>query len=146
MKNQKGKINLSTILIIIVLAYGGFVAFKLISSRVTKSQIKNEIIEQFGFIRGTDFSGEKGEQIIIKILEEHDLYKQELPSLGEQDEDEDEDEAAEETNKEYYEPKIYCELKGNKITFSVEYIDTVNLLLFKLREKYFFEHEMLNYN
>lgn len=148
MRNQKGKVNISSILIIAILVYGAFVAFKIISSRITKSQIKNEIIEKFGFIRGTEFTPEKGEQVIREILIAHDLYTED--EIGEEEsEDESEDEFGDkDINVEAYGTRIAVEIrqKGSKIWFSVEYVDEINLLFFKTKARYNFEDEMLNYN
>jgi serine/threonine protein kinase len=146
MRNQKGKANISSILIIAILVYGGFAAFKIISSRVTKSQIKNDIIEKFGYIRGPDFTPEKGEQIIREILIEHNLYSEDV-SVEEENEYENES-GGEDANAEYYGTRIAVEIrqKGAKIWFAVEYIDEINLLLFKTKSRYYFEYEMYNYN
>lgn len=148
MKNQKGKANISSILIIAILVYGGFVAFKIISSRITRSQIKNEIIDKFGYIRGTQFTSEKGEQVIREILIEHNLYSEDV-SGGEKEENEYENESeAEDVNVENYGTRIAVDIrqKGSKIWFSVEYFDEINLLFFKTKARYYIEHEMLNYN
>ena len=144
MRNQKGKVNITNILIVAVLVYGAFVAFKIISSRITKSQIKNEIIEKFGYIRGTEFTPEKGEEVIREILKAHDLYSEDV--IGEE---EDENEFGDkEINVESYGTRIAVEIqqKGSKIWFSVEYVDEINLLFFKAKARYDFEDEMLNYN
>ena len=144
MRNQKGKVNISSILIIAILVYGAFVAFKIISSRITKSQIKNEIIEKFGFIRGTEFTPEKGEQVIREILIEHDLYTED--EIG--DEESEDEYGDKEINVEAYGTRIAVEIrqKGSKIWFSVEYVDEINLIFFKTKARYDFEDEMLNYN
>jgi hypothetical protein len=146
MRNQKGKVNITSVLIVTVLVYGAFVAFKIISSRITKSQIKNEIIEKFGYIRGTEFTPEKGEEVIREILIAHDLYTED--EIGEEG-DENEDEFGDkEINVEAYGTRIFVEIqqKGSKIWFSVEYVDEINLLFFKTKARYKFEDEMLNYN
>ena len=148
MRNQKGKVNITSVLIVAVLIYAAFVAFKIISSRITKSQIKNEIIEKFGFIRGTEFTPQKGEDVIREILIAHGLYTEDV--IGEEeDESENEDEFGDkEINVEAYGTRISVEIrqKGSKIWFSVEYVDEINLLLFKTKARYKFEAEMLNYN
>jgi hypothetical protein len=144
MRNQKGKTNISSILIIAVLVYGAFAAFKIISSGITKSQIKNEIIEKFGYIRGTEFTPERGEEVIREILIEHDLYTEDV--IGEE---EDENEFGDkEINVEAYGTKIAVEIrqKGSKIWFSVEYVEEISLLLFNIKKRYYFEDEMFNYN
>jgi len=131
-----GKFNISSILIIIIIGYGAFVAFKFISSRVTKTQIKTEILEKIGYIRGMDFTPEKGEEIIRRILIDHNLYTE---NVGEGEGNE---------NVESFETKVKVELQqaGSKIWLAVEYMDKIDLLLFKTRMRYNIEEEMLNYN
>ncbi len=146
MKNQKGKVNMTSILIIAILVYGAFAAFKFISSRLTKTQIKNEIIDKFGFIRGPQFTPERGEQVIREILIEHNLYSEDVSGgAGNEYEDESGDE---DVNVESYGTRIDVEArgKGSKIWFAVEYVDVINLLFFKTKATYYIEHEMFNYN
>jgi hypothetical protein len=142
MRNQKGKVNISSILIIAVLIYGAFAAFKVISSRVTKTQIKSEIIEKFGFIRGTDFTPGKGEEIIREILIAHNLYSED-GGEGEENEYESGDENV---NVKSLGTKIVVNVQGAKITFSVEYTDVIDFIFFKSKARYLIEEEMLNYN
>lgn len=144
MRNQKGKVNISSILIVALLVYGGFVAFKIIASGVTKSQIKNEIIEKFGFERGSEFTPERGREIIRKILMEHDLYNEDV--IG-KEEDESES-GGKQINAAAYGTIIEVEIRqrGTRIRFSVDYTDEINLVFFKMKKQYYFEHEMLNYN
>jgi hypothetical protein len=144
MRNQKGKVNISSILITAVLVYGGFVAYKIIASGVTKSQVKNEIIEKFGFDRGTEFTPQRGREIIQEILIKHDLY-----SEGVVGEEENESESSgKQINVEAYGTIIEVEIRqrGTRIWYSVDYTDEINLLFFKMKKRYSFEHEMLNYN
>ena len=145
--SQKGKISFSTILIMLLLFYGAFAAFKIISSRLTKSQIKNEIVDKFGYIRGPDFTVEKGEKIIQDILKEHELYTE----PGEEDEYEDEsgeEEGSAESEKAFTGTRISVTVlqKGAKIKFYVEYMDIIDLILFKTKAYYTIDDEMLNYN
>jgi hypothetical protein len=142
MRNQKGKVNISSILIIAVLIYGAFAAFKVISSRVTKTQIKSEIIEKFGFIRGTDFTPALGEEIIRKILIAHNLYSEDV-GQGEENEYESGDENV---NVKSLATKIAVNIQGAKIRFSVEYTDEINFILFKTKARYLIDEEMLSYN
>lgn len=142
MRNQKGKANIGGILIIAVLVYGAFVGFKVISSRVTKTQIKSEIIEKFGFIRGTDFTPGLGEEVIRKIMIEHNLYSEDADE-GEENEYESGDENV---NKASDATKIAVNVQGAKITFSVEYTDEIDFIFFKSKARYLIEEQMLNYN
>jgi hypothetical protein len=144
MRNPKGKVNISSILIIIVIVYGAFVAFKFISSRVTKTQIKSEILEKFGYIRGTEFTPEKGEEVIRKVLIARNLY---IEDVGEGEESENES-GDKNVNAGSFATKINVEARqgGSKIWLAVEYMDEIDLLLFKTKVRYNFEEEMLNYN
>jgi len=144
MRNQKGKINISSILITVMLVYGAFAAYKVIASRVTKTQIKSEIIEKFGFIRGSDFTVEKGEQVIREIMTAHNLYVEDVSG-----EEADEYKSGEEkVKKESTATKIAVEVqeKEAKVWFAVEYTDTIDFLFFKSKVRYYIEEEMLNYN
>jgi hypothetical protein len=49
--------------------------------------VESEIIEKFGYIRGTDFTPEKGEEIIRGVMRAHNLYS-EAAGEGEENEDE----------------------------------------------------------
>ncbi len=144
MRNQKGKVNIGSFLIIVMLVYGAFAAFKIISSRVTKTQIKSEIIEKFGAIIGMDFTPEKGEEIIRDIMTAHKLYSEPVGE-GEENEDESGDKNVKAKSDQ---TKIAVELRqnGTKIRFFVEYIDEINLLLFKTKARYSIDEEMFNYN
>jgi len=144
MRNQKGKVNIGGILIIAVLVYVAFVAFKVISSRVTKTQIKSEIIEKFGVILGMDFTPEKGEETIRGIMIAHNLYS-EAAGEGEENEYESGDKNVKAVSDQ---TKIAVELRqnGTKIRFVVEYIDEIDLLLFKTKARYSIDEEIFNYN
>jgi len=133
----KGKITFSTILIMLILFYGGFVAYKFISSRLTKAQIKNEIIEKYGFIRGPDFTEEKGEDVIIDILISHDLF--------DDPEEEDPDKIGRESSPG---TEIFVEIKNghSETHFIVTYNDQVDLLFFKVKVRYVIDEEIRNYN
>ncbi|UCH95732.1 MAG: hypothetical protein JSV88_02495 [Candidatus Aminicenantes bacterium] len=148
---QKGKITIGSILIFLVLFYGGFVAFKIVTSRLTKSQIKNEIVDKFGYIRGPDFTIERGERVIREVLKEYDLFREEEVDVGEEgEEDEYESESGDDAGigKESMATRIKVEVrqKGAKVWFHVDYVDEINLILFKSTARYSIEDEVLNYN
>lgn len=134
-----GKIRISTVLIILVVFYGGFVAVKIVSANLTKSQIKNEIIDKLGFVRGSDFTPELGEKIIREILEENDVMPPDNEIVFEEDG---------ETKAGLKRPEIFVEKeeKTAKILFFVEYEYEVNLLLFKYKKIYTIDDEMMAYN
>ena len=149
--NQKGKITITTIIVFIVVFYGGFVAFKIITSRLTKAQIKNEIVDKFGFVRGADFTPEKGREIIEEVMEDHGfLTPDEIRPREESDEDtyRDESETEGESAVAREGTKIFVEVrdKGAKAWFRVEYTDIIDLILFNQKARYSFEDEVINYN
>ena len=146
--NQNGKVTITTILMVIILFYGAFAAYKIISSRLTTNQIKSEIIDKFGFVRGTDFTVQKGEEIIRQIMIAHNLYKDPLVEDSESgDEAGDEEGTAESTDVSTgTQILVTIEQGGSKLYFKVDYTDVVDLILFKLRPHYTVENEMVNYN
>ena len=76
--NQRGKVGFSGLLIILILVYGGYVAVVYISSGITESQIAKEIKDEIGFLRGGDFTPEKGKNAIIEILKKNKvIFEQE---------------------------------------------------------------------
>ena len=70
MKNS-GKITFGGFILLLLIAYGGFVAVKLIGAKYMQSQIENEVFDEMGLLRGPGFTSEKGEQAIIDILLKH---------------------------------------------------------------------------
>lgn len=146
--NQNGKVTITTILIIVVLFYAAFAAYKIISSKLTTNQIRSDIIDKFGFVRGTDFTVQKGEEIIREIMISHDLYKDPLTAESESgDEAGDEDGTAESTDiNTGTQILVTVDQGGTRLYFKVDYTDVVDLILFKLRPHYTVEGDMVNYN
>ena len=149
--NREGKITITTIIVMIVLFYAGFAAFKIITSSVTKSQIKNEIVEKFGFHRGAQFTADQGQEIIEEILEANGvLTPGDDPPREESGEDEYKGEAAYQGGAEEFREgtKIFVEVRerGSKVWFQVEYTDTIDLIFFKKKTRYSIEEEVINYN
>ena len=68
---QNGKITFGGFIFLLLIVYGGFVAVKLIGAKYMQSQIKNEVFDEMGLLRGVGFTSEKGEQAIIDILLKH---------------------------------------------------------------------------
>ena len=149
-QTQAGKITFTTILFLIVIFYGGFAAVKVISANLTKSQIKNEIIDKLGFARGDDFTPEQGEKIVRDILKAHGVIRPgDKYNFEYEDENGETASTGEEEGREGLKPpEIFVELnkKAAKIKFFVEYEYEVNLLLFKYRKIYTIDDEMRNYN
>jgi hypothetical protein len=68
---QNGKITFAGFIFLLLLAYGGFVGVKFIGAKYMQSQIKNEVFDKIGFLRGLGFTPEMGEQAIVEILLKH---------------------------------------------------------------------------
>ena len=77
--NREGKVAFSTIIFMVVLIYGGFVAYKIFSARITMGQIKKEIVDKIGFVRGQDFNSKKGEDIAWEVLRANGVDKPAKP-------------------------------------------------------------------
>jgi len=140
---QKGKVTITTILFFVVLFYAGFVVVKIISANLTKSQVKNEIIDKFGYIRGNDFAPEEGEKIILQVLKDNGV----LPA-DENYDFEDDEETVNQSKSGLKAPEIYVEFnkKSAEIVFFVEYEYEVSLVLFKYKKIYTIEDKMRSYN
>ncbi|MCP4150589.1 MAG: hypothetical protein GY757_22775 [bacterium] len=112
MRSNSGKIRLSTLLIMAVIGYGGFIAVKIASAKLMQSQIQNEVIDTFGLMRGADFNEDAAIEAIIKILKKNDIIF--------------EDE---------YEDTVSVEIdnKGGKIYFRFKYEVEVDFLFFQQR-------------
>lgn len=70
--NQKGKLTFFSLILLIILIYGGFVAIKILGANFQESQIKKEVYDTIGIMRGSDFTTEMGEEAIKKILGKND--------------------------------------------------------------------------
>lgn len=66
--NQKGKITISGLIILLLIIYGAYAAFIYLGARFERSQIANEVKDSIGLHRGGDFSAQKGEELIREIL------------------------------------------------------------------------------
>jgi hypothetical protein len=70
--SQKGKITFFTLILLIILIYGAFVAIKLLGANFQESQIKKEVYDTIGIMRGSDFTPERGAEAIRKVLRKND--------------------------------------------------------------------------
>lgn len=68
MRKQQGKINFTGFIMILIVIYGGYAAVKLISASLTDTQIRKEIIDTLGTMRGADFSVAEGTEVVRKII------------------------------------------------------------------------------
>ena len=109
---QSGKITILSLIALLLIVYGGFVAIKLIGSSFTDKQIEAEIIEMLGHTRGSHFTPEMGEEAIIKILKKNQVIF-----------DEKDEEAV----------NVNLNHKNGTIEFYYRYEVEINLILFKKR-------------
>lgn len=114
MRNQRGKMNFTTLMITLIIFYAGYVAVQFILAGITKGQIKADIKTQIGIARG-DFTINKGKEIIQEVLYDHPVI---------------------------YDPEVhqikfdYVTIdRRKKIRYTFEYELEVNLLLFKTKPK-----------
>ncbi|MFC2155265.1 hypothetical protein ACFLRB_02080 [Acidobacteriota bacterium] len=74
MIDQKGKISIGIILMLLIVIYGGYVAVQFLSAGFTVSQIENEIQQALNARQGSDFTPEIGEKAIRDILDKNDVF------------------------------------------------------------------------
>jgi hypothetical protein len=110
MNRQSGKMTFLSLIALLLIVYGGFVAIKLIGSSFSDKQIEKEIIEMLGATRGSHFTAEMGEEAIIKILKKNRVIF-----------DEKDEEAV----------NVHINHKKGTIEFYYRYELEINLILFK---------------
>lgn len=159
MSNQRGKANISAIIVMLLIFYGGFVAFKFIAVRITKGQIKNDVINRFGFVRGPDFTERQGRNIIREILAQHDIipeakleaedeYYEEESDVGVEDAGSQTEGTGETKNKEEKTLIIQVKLdeKKRNIRFHIRYEVVIDLIIFKSKQVFDIQEQMRNYS
>ena len=71
MNMQQGKITFMSLIVFCILVLGGFMAFKYIGTGIEKKQIKKEVFDTLGSIRGSDSSTTpRSGRSSIEVLEE----------------------------------------------------------------------------
>lgn len=157
MRKPSGKLNILGILIIVLIFYGGFVAFKFISANISKGQLKTDIENLLGQYRGPDFTEEEGVELIAKLLYQNGIIDEsqrvtfvEDAKYGGDNEGGD-SRANNEDDPDTVKAKkvaIKVRLKDrkSKILFFVEYEFDLDLVLFKSRQVHTIEEEVYNYN
>ncbi|HLP62455.1 MAG TPA: hypothetical protein VK186_26690 [Candidatus Deferrimicrobium sp.] len=126
MVKQTGRINFTGLIMLFIIFYGGYAAVKLIITSTTNTQIRKEVIDTLGTMRGADFSEEEGEKTIRNILLNYDSI-----IFDENNED-----------------AIDVKLDRNKgtITFYYTYNTETNLLFFKQRKTVVVKEGMKSYD
>jgi hypothetical protein len=73
MKKQQGKMNITGLLILVVIFYGGYAAVKLITASMTETQIEKEVVERLAMYRDSDLTDEEAMKHIREVLGKHDV-------------------------------------------------------------------------
>jgi hypothetical protein len=119
MNRQKGKITFLGMIVFLIMALAAFMAFKYIVGSIDKKQIRIEVIDSLGSIRGAQLTDALVRETIERILNEKSVKPMEIYSdLGRS--------------------------KG-KIYFLFKYEMSINYLLFKHNEIVEVEDEIDNY-
>lgn len=68
MYGQSGKMTFMSLIALVILVLGGFMAFKFIGTNLEKKQIKKDVFNAIGDVRGRDFADAELQGIIEEIL------------------------------------------------------------------------------
>lgn len=144
-----GGIKFSTILMLVVVFYAGFVLVKVVSANIMRGQIRADIIDQMGYYRGPDFTIEAGEKVITEILKKHGVLDLEYDN-----EYYDDDYVYSEAEKKSDNPEDYkghginisLNDKKSMINFHLRYKYTNDFIFFKTVKVYDVEGELQNFN
>lgn len=110
MANQRGKISIGGIVLLLIIVYGAFAAVKFLSAGFTTSQIENEIKEALNVRQGGDFTPTVGENAIKDVLDKKGVfYEEENPDAI----------------------VVTVEPRTFRVTYYVEYEMEIDLLFFK---------------
>jgi outer membrane protein assembly factor BamA len=118
MNMQKGKITIMNVIVFCVIVLAGLMAVKYFAKGIDQKQIKKEVFDTMGVLRGSQLTDAKIREIVAEVLNRRSLEPLE----------------------------IYTEFKSNNtIHFSYKYEVTVNYILFKRNEIVTVEDEIENY-
>jgi hypothetical protein len=68
MYGQRGKMTFMSLIALAILVLGGFMAFKFIGTNLEKKQIKKDVFNAIGDVRGQNFTNDQLQGIIEEIL------------------------------------------------------------------------------
>ncbi len=119
MNGQRGKITFMNLVVFLILVLGGFMAFKYIATGIEKKQIKKEVFDSLGSVRGGETDNAELTAVIERILE-----KKQIEPI-----------------------EVFAQLDKNKgmIYFYYKYKINTNYLLFRRSEIIEVEDEMASY-
>jgi hypothetical protein len=128
------------------LFYAGFVVVKIASASIMKGQVKTNIIDKMGFVRGPDFTVEMGVKIVEEVLKAEGLLEEEYE--GEEEDDYGDDRDTEASSDDYKGQRIVVNIdqKRSMILFNVTYRYVIDFIFFKQEKIYQVEGEVQNYN
>ena len=78
MYGQQGKMTFLSLIAVVILVLGGYMAFKFIGTNLENRQIKKDVFNAIGEVRGHDFTDAELQGIIEKILLRHGVEILEL--------------------------------------------------------------------
>ncbi|MCX6583853.1 MAG: hypothetical protein NT166_27065 [Candidatus Aminicenantes bacterium] len=125
MRKQQGRVNFTGLIMILLVVYGGYAAVKLISASLSETQIRKEVIDTLGTMRGADFSAEEGTKAVREILMKNGIVFDE--------------ESGNEAN-------VRLDRQHGNLTFSYKYNVEVDLLFFKKKKTVNLTEEMKSYD
>ncbi|MCP5048783.1 MAG: hypothetical protein GY940_16550 [bacterium] len=143
--HQSGKIRFSSILIVLAIIYGAFVAVKIIATNVMPGQIRVDITDRIGILRGPSFTVEDGIKIVKDVLRENGVLESEYDDADEGVAHDDTETSA---GRQYLNQRIDVRLneKTTMVEFSLTYEYETNFLFFKQKKTYEVKGEVQNYN
>jgi hypothetical protein len=119
MNGQRGKMTFMSLIAMVILLVGGFMAFKYIGTGLEKKQIKKEVFDMLGTFRGSQMDGAKAMESIEEVLQRKHVEILE----------------------------VYAEIdKGGVIHYSFKYKIDTNYLFFKRSEIIEVADEIANYS
>ena len=84
MNQQNGRMTVISLLITLILVYGGFAAYKFLSTYFANKDLNKEVHDTLGTVRGGGFTGERAEEILTEILKKKGIAPLEVVvKLGE---------------------------------------------------------------
>ena len=69
MNGQRGKVTFMNLVVFLILVYGGFTAFKFIATGIEKKQIKKEVFDTLGSMRGGEMESDRIQAAMESVLE-----------------------------------------------------------------------------
>lgn len=125
MKQQQGKINFTGFIMILIVVYGGYAAVKLISASLSETQIRKEVIDTLGTMRGADFSADEGTKAVRDILRRNGvIFDEESGSIA----------------------SVTLDRQHGNLTYYYKYNVEVDLLFFKKKKTVELKEEMKSYD